>query len=749
LLERLNQFLRFARSIAAGLCVFALIALATALDGFAPFEHALMDVRFEANPRQATGRLVIVEIDAKSIGALSTWPWPRALHGEVIDRLTKAGAQRIAFDVDFSSRSTPENDATLAAAIARAEGRVILPAFAQHETTSAADKRTLSSEPLPELQEKSLIGHVNIWPLGSQARTIRAGAFFGQTYRPAMAALVSDQTNQTLDERYIDFSIAPTSIPHISYSDVLQGTFDPNLVRDKTVIIGGTAIELGDRLPVPLYGVLPGVTVQAIAAESMTLDRAIARTATLVSLALAGFLLLMFRWRNLRGTVRACAASLTLAAILFGVSVVLQDIFAISLDLGAPFAVLGFAALSATSADLADRAAKLRAERARSAARQSLINLIVEDSSDGILAVNERGEIATSNAQAATLLGKTQESLTGKQVEAFLPLSADPFTGNGIGGERFPFTFEHTIEAHGSGNGAVLDVVVNRCVRTDFEREPIFVVTLRDVTKRKQTEIAERRAAEERLLVERSKNLFIANMSHELRTPLNAIIGFAEILDAETLGALGNRKYKEYASIVLKSGHHLLDLINSVLEASRVDTGGAKPDPRPVVLDELVDMAIGTVCNGRDYAGQDMAADVTGAGTIQTDPRLLKQILVNLLSNAIKFARPGVPARAIVRAAMRSNGYCRITIEDNGAGMDRTVLDRVTDRFFQADGGFTRRHEGGGLGLYLVRRYIEILGGTLSFESTPGEGTRVHVDLPQAEVDLTQAAANADLTIAA
>lgn len=721
--------------IVPALTAFAVIAALAFIDAFSPLEHSLMDARFKSQSRDASGQLIIVEIDAKSLKALSTWPWPRQRHAALIDNLTAAGAERIAFDVDFSSPSNPENDAALAAAIARANGRVILPAFGQRETTSHENTRTIASEPLPAFRENALIGHVNIWPLGSLARTVRAGVFFGDNYRPAMAALVSEQTVQSLDERYIDFSIDPYTIPRLSFSDVVEGKFDPALVKGRTMIVGGTAIELGDRLPVPVYGILPGVTVQALAAESMSQQRSIVRTGPIVSLALALAALILLQapqiagWARTTATAAICAAGLTFAAVS------IQHAWAVSVDLGAPLSMLAFGVVWAAAWDLYDRQRKLHTERARSAARQTLIRRIVEDSSDGIAAVDLSGRIVICNAQAAALFSETMENMQGKAIEAYLPVSTESLVHETPGANAYPFTFEHEIPVDG-GAPRFVEAVVNRSTESESVSEPVLVVTLRDVTLRKQMEDAQRRATEEKLVAERAKSLFIANMSHELRTPLNAIIGFSEIIESESLGALGSQKYKEYASIVLKSGQHLLEMVNNVLEISRLESGGIRAERRVASLEPIIESCFAFIRNSRDFEGQSLKAiGLDQVSSVRTDGRLFRQILLNLLSNAIKFAPPGQKNKVTVAFSLGADQSVRVDVSDNGTGMTPDTLARITDLFYQGDGTFTRKHEGRGLGLYLVKKHIEILGGSLSFQSEPSQGTTVTVTLFNAAVE--------------
>jgi two-component system, cell cycle sensor histidine kinase PleC len=322
-----------------------------------------------------------------------------------------------------------------------------------------------------------------------------------------------------------------------------------------------------------------------------------------------------------------------------------------------------------------------------------------------------------------------------------LPVSTDSLVRGAAHPDAYPFAFEHVIAKEGHAP-AVIEAVVNRSSVDENVSEPVLVVTMRDVTLRVFHFLAQRRASEEKLIAERSKSLFIANMSHELRTPLNAIIGFSEIIESESLGKLGSPKYKEYASIVLKSGQHLLEMVNNVLEISRLESGGIRAERRTAELGQLIESCFAFIRNSRDFEGQKLTAKgLDQVAVAVTDVRLFRQILVNLLSNAIKFARPGHKSSATVTVLAGTGQTLRVCVSDDGAGMTPETLSHVTDLFFQGDGTFTRKHEGRGLGLYLVKKHVEILGGTLSFESQPGAGTTVTVEFPNAIPERASSAA--------
>jgi signal transduction histidine kinase len=258
------------------------------------------------------------------------------------------------------------------------------------------------------------------------------------------------------------------------------------------------------------------------------------------------------------------------------------------------------------------------------------------------------------------------------------------------------------------------------------------VYTLRDVTARRRAEEAERRAQAERLMAERAKSNFIANMSHELRTPLNAIIGFSEMMAAQLMGPLGQPQYVEFSQVVAKSGHHLLSLVNNILEISRIDNDAGSLVVEEVDFDECAEASATFARSSRDYKSQTIVVEVgEGAKRVRADRRVIKQTLANLLSNAVKFTGPQGTIR--VRAWVDQGSFL-FEVSDDGAGIDPALMPHLTDLFRHADQGFSRKHEGMGAGLYLVKRYLDLMNGTLAFDSTLGKGTRVCVTLRGAAV---------------
>lgn len=233
-----------------------------------PLDDSLRYLRDDLRERPASGEVVIVEIDAFSTREIANWPFPRSLHATVIDRLREAGAHVIAFDVDFSSVSEPAEDAALARALERSGGSVILPTFRQ--ALGAGRDGYSENLPIAPLREHAFLGSVNLRPDidGDVTRQLYGIAIDGLV-RPSLAATVAETQGDIGESFSLDMAIDPTTIPRLSFGDILSGRFDPATLREKRVIIGATAIEVGDRYQLPRHGVIPGVVIQALAAETL------------------------------------------------------------------------------------------------------------------------------------------------------------------------------------------------------------------------------------------------------------------------------------------------------------------------------------------------------------------------------------------------------------------------------------------------------------------------------------------------
>ena len=249
--------------------------------------------------------------------------------------------------------------------------------------------------------------------------------------------------------------------------------------------------------------------------------------------------------------------------------------------------------------------------------------------------------------------------------------------------------------------------------------------TGRDVTEHVLAEEQLRHSKEQAEGANRSKSTFLANMSHELRTPLHAIIGFAELLQARKAGPI-KPIYAEWAGDILAAGRHLLDLINDVLELSRIEAG------RYDLVEETVDFgAVARAClpmvrHDAEKNQLRIECDIMdGEIVVLADRRSIKQVMLNLLTNAVKFTPPG--GSVVIEAEPTAAGGISLVVRDTGIGIDPAMVPNLCKPFVQADASTSRRYGGTGLGLAISSKLIELQGGTLDVQSVPGQGTTVRV----------------------
>ncbi len=257
--------------------------------------------------------------------------------------------------------------------------------------------------------------------------------------------------------------------------------------------------------------------------------------------------------------------------------------------------------------------------------------------------------------------------------------------------------------------------------------EALFGI-MQDITERTLHEKQLREAKEAAESAYASKTRFLANMSHELRTPLNAIIGFSEMIQRQLLGPMGNARYLDYIAGIHQSGEHLLDLINDILDMSKIEVGKYELYVEELNLGKIIRLAIHMV-EGRAHEAQVklVADDIPDDVHIMADRRAVMQILLNLMSNAVKFTKAG---GTVDIRCFRELGGVAIVVADTGVGIPKEKIHIVTLPFEQVSSEFTRNHEGSGLGLAITKDLIELHGGTLDIDSEVGVGTIVTVLLP-------------------
>jgi len=229
-----------------------------------------------------------------------------------------------------------------------------------------------------------------------------------------------------------------------------------------------------------------------------------------------------------------------------------------------------------------------------------------------------------------------------------------------------------------------------------------------------------------------AKSSFLANMSHELRTPLNAILGFSEVLKGELFGPVGNAKYQDYAGNIYESGRHLLNLINDILDLSKIDAKHLELSEGALDISDVVAQALRVI---EPQATKERISLINkvgaGAPALFADKQRLHQILLNLLSNAVKFTPEG--GTVTISFALNDDGLA-LTVSDTGIGMEPSEIPKALERFGQIDSSMSRHYEGTGLGLPLTKHLIELHGGTLTLVSQLGKGTSATVLFPAARL---------------
>ncbi len=236
----------------------------------------------------------------------------------------------------------------------------------------------------------------------------------------------------------------------------------------------------------------------------------------------------------------------------------------------------------------------------------------------------------------------------------------------------------------------------------------------------------------------KAKSDFLANMSHELRTPLNAIIGFSEIMESGMFGALGSDKYQEYCQDIRESGRYLLEVINDILDMSKIEAGRMRLALEELRLDEIINETMRVMSLKAEQKRLTVGSDIAPGFIVRSDRRALKQIVLNLLSNAVKFTDEG--GRVIVRARATRKAAL-LLIEDSGIGIPKAALKTLGRPFEQVESQLTKTHTGSGLGLAIAKSLIELHGGAMKIRSMEGLGTSVIVRLPRTDKDFSAIAA--------
>ncbi|CAL79218.1 Putative signaling protein containing CHASE2/PAS/GGDEF/EAL domains [Bradyrhizobium sp. ORS 278] len=375
--------------------------------------NALVDLRFRLDKRQASGDVAVVTIDPRSIKTLGVWPWPRATHARLLDQLQRAGVRDVAFDVDFSSPSDAASDRAFQDALQNAKSSVALPAFMQLNSAQR-DTAIHTNRPLPQFEKLAWSALVNIEVArDGRVRRYTYGEYcendHERTFVQSFGAFLAGSDAIRADYFLIDYGIDPSSVPKVSYVDVLEGDAAAlTALKDKRVIIGATAIELGDYYSVPNGRVLPGVVLQATAAESIIQDRTLLKTSTVATLgALLLIVLAMFvSWPRF-SAARRCVLIVLIGMGIEALALVLHHSYALVLD-SSLLQIALVTYLVATALDEIDFRGLLRH------VAESRFERIAMSIGDGLVCTDQHKRITVWNPGAVAIFGYSAEEIIGQ-----------------------------------------------------------------------------------------------------------------------------------------------------------------------------------------------------------------------------------------------------------------------------------------------------------------------------------------------
>ena len=403
----------------------------------------------------------------------------------------------------------------------------------------------------------------------------------------------------------------------------------------------------------------------------------------------------------------------------------------------AAFVFIGAASATAYAAALAVMIQMVHAQSEGAVrAGEARYRLLAETANDLITRHDDKGRVVFASAAVQQLLGEPVQKVLGDGLFECVHVADRPAYLTALSrcqANHEPIAVEFRVRRAGAGEPTHYTWVEMRCrpmqsadgVKLD---DPGIVAITRDISDRKAQEVELLRARDEAEGANRAKTQFLASMSHELRTPLNAVIGFSEILSKELFGALGEARYRDYARLIHESGEHLLNVVNDILDMSKIEAGKFKIVREPFDVASLINSCCDIMRHTAEKKSLSLKVDVApGIPELAADLRACKQMLLNVIANAIKFTEPDGWVRISARV---EDGSVVFAVADNGIGIADQDLSKLGSPFVQANNSYDRSHEGAGLGLSVVKGLARLHGGSLELTSKLGEGTTATIVLP-------------------
>nr|WP_321443026.1 EAL domain-containing protein [uncultured Cohaesibacter sp.] len=464
-------------------------------------DHYIAEKRMMLMQKPATGSIVLLEIDNKSLTAVGLWPWKRSIYGQIVEKAFAAGAEEIAFDIDFSASSSEKEDHDFQAALEKAAGPVTLAIFQQHSTSSNLKSAIQTNRPIAELEDSAWLATVNM--LADKDGVIRHFPYAQEIdgeYIPSLTSVLGGVQHVVPSTFIVDYGIDPDSIPTYSVIDLLKDSLPKDALRGKKLLIGAGAAELRDTLTVPIFGMISGPKMQVLAAENILLGRSLGYAPQNWTIALTILALALGVMIGSRRSLNTFTKIGILALLGLGIEIIGGWIYfsqPLILRTGLPHAQLAFSAAAIILVEIRFKDLMLNLSKRHADSISRLLQTIVADSFSGILIVDQKGHIHEISQQAVATfkaLGHDIDrnvSIEGQLPEAFQALLAD--------GLRYPEHYERnqslkTLQVNHGDEIRYFEFSLTPSritAHTEESHEPIQVATLlfHDVTDAKQEQI--------------------------------------------------------------------------------------------------------------------------------------------------------------------------------------------------------------------------------------------------------------------
>lgn len=705
----------------ASVCLLFTLAASGILDRI---DCALEDMRYALAKQQASGDVLLIEVDSVSLERIGVWPWPRSTHAKLVDRLVQGGVSDIAFDIDFSQPSSPKEDAAFAAALERAGGSVILPAFRQ-PFSGEQGRGTVVTMPLERFARHA-------WPALVNVQTDRNGLVRRIVAGAAEPDLVGVSMVEVLGGRILrdqvmfkpDFSISAASVPRLSYIDVLDGTVDPARLAGRTVIVGASAVELGDNFAVPAQGIASGAALQAIGVESLKRNRVMttpglsALLIGLIALAVLCFRYpLLHKWPTARFVLPAAMLLVEVLAYLvqtYGAVVLPTTVLHLMLA-----ACLVIALLRAFDRHKGRAAGAIT----RSRADAQLLQQVLQDGLDGIIIADRHGTIRKMNPAALELVGLAAgETPDGALLQDALPVAFSavlvPAVREAIASPTG--RSRRDLELSRPGGPRFVEVAAASSQIGAERRDKVVTLTLRDVTQQRRRDlevVAEARRAKESAML---KSALLAEARRGLQAPLEAVLKGAEGQTEQVPDdAAAAERAAENLAIARRRFLARIDGVVNLLglEANTLVLDESVTDPV-----ELIEAAID---RARSIGGLQSRQIRTEAVSEECFIRCDKSLMVDAIADLLHLAGERGDDRQVISlsVALLRNGSLEIAVADGSGGAARGQ-----------DG------EQGLLSGALAKAYLQAHGATLGDAEQSGEPGTLLVTIPRNRIVLRSAA---------